>query len=280
MLAFFPEVIRPLLEALAPESIVEIGCESGKTTRLLVELASRVDGCVHGVDPAPKFDVERWQREARGRLYVHKLPSLVALAVLDRFDAVLIDGDHNWFTVYNELKLIELRSRELLQPLPLVFLHDVGWPYGRRDLYYDPDLVPAEQRQPWGRGGISPTEAELVAEGGLNQGMCNALREGGPRNGVLTAVEDYLAETRSPFRFVKIPAVFGLGILLPEERAALCPALPKLLDPWAHPPVERFIDRLEHARIAMLVPGLAKRGDREAAAAADHAPEEDAGPKD
>ncbi|HEX8931203.1 MAG TPA: SRPBCC family protein, partial [Actinomycetota bacterium] len=27
-------------------------------------------------------------------------------------------------------------------PLPVCFLHDVGWPYGRRDLYYAPERIP------------------------------------------------------------------------------------------------------------------------------------------
>lgn len=254
MLAHFPDVIRPMLELLAPTSIVEIGSESGKTTRQLVEVARRHGAVVHAVDPAPRFDTAAWQREAGGHLLCHLLPSLVALAVLDGFDAVLVDGDHNYFTVLSELRLIELRSRELLQPLPLVFLHDIGWPYGRRDLYYDPEAIPAAGRQPWARQGISPTQSELLAEGGYNAHLCNALHEGGPRNGVLTAVEDYLGETKEQWRACKVPAVFGLGVLLPEVRAQSCPELARLHAAWAVPEVERFIERLEMARIAMLVP--------------------------
>ena len=36
-----------------------------------------------------------------------------------------------------------------MRPLPLLVLHDVGWPYGRRDLYYDPDDIPASTASPW-----------------------------------------------------------------------------------------------------------------------------------
>jgi hypothetical protein len=252
MLAFWPDVIRPMLEALAPDSIVEIGSESGKTTRLLIELGQKQGFRVHAVDPAPLFDPEAWRREFGGCFWFHRLPSLVALAALEGYDAVLIDGDHNWYTVYHELDLIEVRCRDLGQPLPLVLLHDVGWPYGRRDLYYDPELIPAEHRQPWARRGISPTEAELLPEGGTNAHLCNALREGGPRNGVLTAIEDYLATSKARFVTARIPAAFGLAILLPAERAEAQPELARLVQAWTVPEVERFIHRLEMARIAML----------------------------
>ena len=43
-----------------------------------------------------------------------------------------------------------------------------------------------------------------------------AQHEGGPRNGVLTAIEDFLEEKHHSGRelgFAEIPAVFGLGIL-------------------------------------------------------------------
>ncbi|MBW2459769.1 MAG: class I SAM-dependent methyltransferase [Deltaproteobacteria bacterium] len=252
MLAFWPDVIRPLLQALAPQSIVEVGSESGKMTQRLLEIAAATGGTVHAVDPAPLFDVDAWQQEAQGRLVVHRQPSLVGLEQIDAFDCVLIDGDHNWYTVHRELHLVERRCKELGQPMPLILLHDVAWPYGRRDLYYDPDSIPAEHRQPWAKQGISPTEAELLPTGGINAHLCNAVREGGPRNGVLTAVEDYQAETDVGFLFVKIPAVFGLAILLPEALADQKPEVEERVVAWAVPEIERFIDRMETARIAMM----------------------------
>lgn len=251
MLAFWPDVIEPLLAAQRPRSIVEIGSESGKTTRRLIALADEIDSFVHAVDPAPGFDGEAWEAEHPERFQMHRLPSLVALGAIDVFDAVLIDGDHNWYTVFNELELVEQRAKDNAQPHPLVLLHDIAWPYGRRDLYYDPTMIPEEHRQPFDRKGISPTAAELV-DGGYNAHLCNALREGGPKNGVLTAVEDYLAKTEVELIFARIPAVFGLGILLPSEMAADKPELAHLVNAWRAPAVERFIDRLELARIAMM----------------------------
>lgn len=252
MLPFWPDVIAPLLEDLSPTSVVEIGSESGKTTRRLVELMRARGGVVHAVDPAPLFDSEAWTQQAGGALVMHRRASLEALGAIERFDAVLIDGDHNWYTVRGELRLVERLCRERGQPLPLVLLHDIAWPYGRRDLYYDPDAIPAAARQPFARRGISPTQSELLEAGGFNAHLCNALHEGGPHNGVLTAVEDYLRETEEPFVFVRIPAVFGLGILLPEALARRQPSLAERVRAWGVPEIERFLDRLETARIAML----------------------------
>jgi hypothetical protein len=252
MLAFWPDVVRPLLDAVQPRSLVEIGSESGRTTRLLLELARQRAARVHAIDPCPSFDVSAWLQEFSDTFTFHKLPSLVALCGIDRFDAVLIDGDHNWFTVFNELKLIESRSLEIGQNLPLMLLHDVAWPYGRRDLYYNPEAIPEEFRHPWANKGISPTHSELLDKGGFNASMCNVAHEGGPRNGVLTAIEDYMAQSILRFELVVIPAVFGLGILLPQPLAAERPQLAQLVRAWAVPEIQRFLGRMEMARIAML----------------------------
>ena len=248
MLAFWPDVLSPLLTELAPRRIVEIGSESGKMTRKLLELDSEV----HAIDPAPLFDVKTWQQLHGARFVFHGDVSLQALRSIDGFDAVLVDGDHNWYTVFHELLLIEERCEQL----PLIVLHDVAWPYGRRDLYYDPDSIPAEHRQPYARRGISPVASELLANGGFNAHLCNATHEGGPKNGVLTAVEDYLQQSDAEFVYACIPAVFGLSILLPRWLADAQPALAAQVNAWAVPQVTRFIDRLETARIAMMT-GLA-----------------------
>jgi hypothetical protein len=252
MLAFWPDVVCPLLEALRPESIVEIGSESGKMTLRLLELAQRTHAKVHAVDPAPLFDPEVWKQKYPGDFVFHRAESLSAMHDIHRFDAVLIDGDHNWYTVLSELNLLEQRCHDLGQHWPLILLHDVAWPYGRRDLYYQPERIPEEHRQPYAKRGISPTEAELLPKGGFNAHLCNAVREGGPKNGVLTAVEDYLAQTAIGFELAKIPAVFGLAILMPEQLASAHPEVARMVRAWGVPEVERFIDRMETARIAML----------------------------
>ena len=121
---------------------------------------------------------------------------------------MIIDGDHNYYTVSEELRLIAEASGA---ELPLLIFHDVGWPHGRRDDYYAADLIPAEHRQPIHEGGgLHPDEPGIRAGGLPYRGA--AAREGGPRNGVLTAVEDFVAEHEG-LRLAVVPAFFGLGIV-------------------------------------------------------------------
>ena len=145
-------------------------------------------------------------------------------------DAALIAGDHNWYTVFHELRLITEGARRHGAPLPLLVLHDVGWPYGRRDLYYAPDTIPAEFRHPHRRAGMRPGRSELAASGGMSAGLWNAEHEGGPRNGVRTALDDWIAAHDRPVRTVVLPLYFGLAIVAEEERLARQPALAAALD--------------------------------------------------
>ena len=91
-------------------------------------------------------------------------------------DAVLIDGDHNFFTVRNELELVWAGVRDRAGRLPVVMFHDVGWPYARRDLYYEPGDIPVDERQPHARSGIARDRAELTWTG-MNANLENALDE-------------------------------------------------------------------------------------------------------
>ena len=64
--------------------------------------------------------------------------------------------------------------------------------------------------------GVSPGEAALV-DRGLNARFANALVEGGPENGVLTAIEDFVA-SRGHISLHVLPFHNGLGILVPDSR--------------------------------------------------------------
>ncbi|WP_167854801.1 class I SAM-dependent methyltransferase [Mangrovimicrobium sediminis] len=225
MIALWGQVILPLVEAVDGKHVLEIGAEFGLSTQALVNFARRVDGHVHCIDPAPIFDVEEFEAQYGGRLSFYKDTSLNAIPKIPEVDVVLVDGDHNWYTVYHELKLIEAHSDHDALKLPLIFVHDTAWPYGRRDLYYDPASIPEEFRHPYAMQGMGRQKRELMPEGGINADMNNALVEGGERNGVLTAVEDYIRESSLDFEFLNLPLYFGLGILISRERLDSNPAL-------------------------------------------------------
>ena len=249
---YWDSFLKPVLERLRPTVIVEIGVEAGKTTGRLLDLCAESGGTVHAIDPAPRFDVEAWTKRYAPSLVVHRASSLEVLPRLDRFDVVLIDGDHNWYTVFNELTAIDTRCTQLAQPFPVVFLHDVGWPYGRRDLYYDPDAIPAEFRQPHAKRGLLPGHPEPVLTGGVNATLNNALSENTPFNGVLTAVEDFLSKTTARLTFCTIPGFHGLGILRPTGLGDADRQLAAQLQALEVPDhLKRYIARLEHARLEL-----------------------------
>ena len=229
MFPFWKPVLAPVLAAAEVRRVVEIGALRGDNTREIIETLGP-DSVLHVIDPLPGFDPSDHEREFPGRYVFHRALSLEVLADLAPMDAALIDGDHNWYTVFHELRLLTEGSRRSEAPLPLLVLHDVGWPYGRRDLYYDPETIPAEFRHPHRRAGMRPGRSELAATGGMSSGLWNAEHEGGPRNGVRTALDDWIAGHDRPVRSVVLPLYFGLAIVAEEERLARQPALGAALD--------------------------------------------------
>jgi hypothetical protein len=167
-------VIAPVIEASNARRVVEIGALRGETTvELLEDLGP--DSELHVIDPVPQFDPSEHERRFGGRYNFYRELSLDVLPTLPVADVALIDGDHNWYTVYNELKLLAAVARDAGMPLPVLIMHDVGWPYGRRDLYYDPDRIPDRFRQPYAQRGIGRGRSELLERGGFNPKMNNAL---------------------------------------------------------------------------------------------------------
>ena len=256
VIAFWEPVVAPLLEARAPDVVVEIGVLGGGTTVKLLDFAEAHDVVVHAIDPAPADNglIEDLRRRHEPRFIFHREKSLDALPRIDEPHVVLIDGDHNWYTVLGELRVLAARAAEHGWRFPLTFLHDVDWPYGRRDSYYDPDAIPAEHRQAFRRGGLVYGESELSPERGINIAAKNATEEGTPRNGVRTAVEDFLAETDLDLVFKSVTGYNGLGIIVAREdldgNGRLRAAVAELESPeW----LSRHCRRLEEARIHHLI---------------------------
>jgi hypothetical protein len=216
----FSDIILDAMKLAGVRDMVEIGAEYGGMSTILADHAAAQGGQLVSVDPSPKEAFVAWAA-AHGSVRHIAQPSLEAIDGLSA-DAWVVDGDHNWYTVYHELKAIERCCRRDGRPL-LVFLHDIAWPCARRDFYYAPDRIPEEYRQPYDYdGGVLLGQSQLVAHRGF-RGMGQfawALNEGGPRNGVLTAIEDFVEGVRGEggnLAFAQIPAVFGLGILFDTD---------------------------------------------------------------
>jgi len=197
--AEFWSLIEPLLLAVRPRRVCEVGVGQGEFTALLIEFCKKnacryvgIDSRVNGLDVL--------QSNAASAEFLHG-SSLSVLPTLAPQDVYFIDGDHNYFTVSNELKLILQRPDRW----PLVILHDVGWPWGRRDQYCSPESISEAFRHAHSaKLGAAPGRHELGFDGFSGEtsaySYSASLHEGGLRNGVLThrlmAVPDTHADLR------------------------------------------------------------------------------------
>ena len=225
---FWHRYIQPLIDTVQPRRIMETGADRGWNTRNILDYCRASGAHADIIDPAPQPSLHEVLAQFGPAEYRYlPLKSVAAIPQLDTPDIALMDGDHNWATVYTELNLLHARAEQYGLPPPIVLSHDVAWPYARRDMYYNPDDLEASQKHPYAYRGMLPGVPELV-EHGMNGVLANALHEGGPRNGVLTAIEDYIASSGLEFTFRKLPFFNGLGILVPAAR--MTPALQTLID--------------------------------------------------
>lgn len=229
MYPFWEMVIAPVVKAAGGHRVLEIGALRGETTAKMFEQLGP-NSELHVIDPLPQFDPAEHELEFPGRYVFHQDLSLNVLGDLPPFDVALIDGDHNWYTVYHELQHLQATADEAGQPIPVLIMHDVGWPYGHRDLYYEPSQIPEEFRQPYRHAGIAPGFHRVLGQGGMNAELANAIDGGGPRNGVRCALDDFLETYERPYRLVELPFYFGLAIVVDEARLDATPKLAKVLD--------------------------------------------------
>ena len=239
------ETLLGCLDAVEARSVAEVGAFMGELTRLLMLWSDTVGGRVLAIDPLPHADLEQLERE-RDDLTLIRETSHQALVHVALTDAIILDGDHNYYTLAEELRIIWQRAQEDDRQIPLLLLHDVGWPHARRDDYYTPERIPQEHRQP-----IAPDRSVYPDEAGTQYSglpyRFPAAREGGPRNGVLTAAEDFAAE-HAQLHLAIVPAFFGLGVIW-DTGSPHAAALERVVGAWDRNPV---LQRLERNRVLHL----------------------------
>jgi len=249
MMRFWGAVLKPALDYINPKHIIEIGADVGKSSNRFASWCAQHAAQLDVVDPYPKFSVTEFETRWGSSTKVHIAKSLDVLAELLPADLVVIDGDHNWFTVFNELKTIFNPATLQANIAPVVICHDVSWPYGRRDLYYNLESIPEEFRQPATTGGLHP-ESKGLCHTGMNSSLCHAEFEGGPRNGVRTAIEDALGPHLDQLRIQSIDLFSGLMLIVPNARLANNMPLQNFLDELAPSPALRLLIRMaEQQRI-------------------------------
>ena len=161
MRRFFDAVVKPLLDLLVPAHILEIGAAEGANSAMLAGWCEGRQASLDVIDTAPRFDPAAFERDHHPvKVIVGR--SLDLIPHIHPPDIALIDGDHNWYTVYHELNALAGLAAAHGKPFPVCVFHDTAWPYGRRDLYYDPSSIPEAHRRPWKRGPVVPNHPGIA----------------------------------------------------------------------------------------------------------------------
>ena len=214
---FWTNYTEPLIAVLQPQRLLEIGAEFGWNTRCLLDYCRRSGAHLDVVDTVPlKSLLDELAPYTASDYTLHTCKSVEVIPEFTPMDFVLLDGDHNWRTVYTELNLLWTVAERAGVTPPVVVAHDCAWPYARRDMYYTPGDWMESERKPYAHRAIYPGTSELV-DRGLNAQFANAIEEGGAENGVLTAIEDFAA-ARGGMTLRVLPFFNGLGILTPAAR--------------------------------------------------------------
>ena len=146
---------RPVLTAAGASRIVEIGALRGETTELMLERLGP-EAELHVIDPVPDFDPAEHEQRFAGPYVFHRDLSLDVLPSSRRWTPPSSTATTTGTRCTTSSQLLADVARDAGAPLPVMILHDVRWPYGRRDLYYDPERIPEEFRQPYGHGRHAP----------------------------------------------------------------------------------------------------------------------------
>ena len=131
--------------------------------------------------------------------------TLTKLENIKNFDAIFLNDDANWYTIYNELNIIKNNN----EVFPLVFICNNVFPNQRRDSYWNPKIIPEEF--------LNEFSDEFQYNGiSLSDDLFHAIDVNTPKNGVLTAIDDFLSENNS-IKLSDIKFVNGIVILYPEN---------------------------------------------------------------
>ncbi|MDD5055489.1 MAG: glycosyltransferase [Candidatus Peribacteraceae bacterium] len=213
----FPHITKPLLDLLTVRSVVLVGSGGGRHAELMAGYCNARAIGLTVIEPFRQFDVQAMLRRYGALLRFPAGSGWEVLPSLPPPDVACIDGDHNHFTVHRELNLLRERTERHDMPFPVTLIHDTGWPHGRRDRYRSPGAIPAESRHVYAEGGMIPTSPTLIPGGGLDAFSYHAVHEGGLKNGVLTAVEDFLDHAGTDLLRWSVEGFHGLTIILPKS---------------------------------------------------------------
>src|SRR3974390_3449928 len=108
---------------------MEVGADFGWNTQHLLAFCRETGARLDVVDPAPRPELAGVLAPYDQEYVYLAHKSLDAIPMAPSPDVVLLDGDHNWYTIHAELHLLYGRARELGVTPPIAIMHDCWWPY-------------------------------------------------------------------------------------------------------------------------------------------------------
>lgn len=186
------DIIPIILNRFKVNNLVICGFPDVKTTEFIVNYCDESDASYIAISLN-----ESSKHEIISGTGLEVLPNL------NNYDAIFINDDPNWYSMYNELKLIKANNDEF----PLVFICNNIFPHKRRDSYIDPNKIPPEfineYSDNFSHGNIK-----------LKDDFYHAVQDNTSKNGVLTAIEDFISENNS-IGIMNIKLFNGIIILYP-----------------------------------------------------------------
>jgi len=211
-MAEFSSIIFPILETIQANTIGELTAADQENLKFLHLWLSGRQGKLVVLDANCPDEFIDWIDSVDDLVTYVPQSGIDGIAQMPAVDAWFVHGHPNWFNVYHELAEIYETAKKNQQPM-MIFLQNVAWPCARRDWYASPNSIPENFRQPHTWNGDDAADAMKIMNSRENKTYACALKEGGERNGVLTAVEDFVLNHADEFYWALIPSIFGLGVL-------------------------------------------------------------------
>ena len=217
MFNFFDlSIIPTFLTDFNVTKIVAIGLSNEAIIDEIISFCIKQNPTLYAIDPKidikdliKKYDKEDGENDFKDKIEYFKDDSLNVLGQIKDYDAIFINGDPNWYTVYNELNLIKNSNLNF----PLVFVCNNKYPHKRRDSYSDPEKIPEEFKNECCNDlPILYEKDEETKHTMVKDGFCHAIQKDTPKNGVMTAIEDFLKENNS-LKLLEVNPLEGVTLI-------------------------------------------------------------------
>ena len=115
-----------IIKFINAKNIALIGSESKLNTIDILDYCIENQAHLTIVDPIPNFKIEDFKEKYNEIIEINQEVSLNKFTTLKDYDVILINTAQDWFTAYNDLKIIENYFEN--KPFPLIFVHDLYIP--------------------------------------------------------------------------------------------------------------------------------------------------------